>query len=174
MEKGIEYTQVIRTEGGRAHVLRENLNFNLWQSNTLSHNIYDASTGNVISEESFKACYLDIRVAKAVSFLFGQGLAERAKKTEEYWGFVRKFKEKNLSELMENIKDIRIYQGSIEEVSRESACEAKRVDTGKPETYLKAENELELRIKAYYLGADAIVHCQPGSAIGTPVKFYKK
>jgi len=48
-----------------------------------------------------------------------------------------------------------------------------RVDTKDPKTYIAAEDTFYLRVKAHLMGADAIVHYQPGSAIGTPVKYAK-
>ena len=70
-----------------------------------------------------------------------------------------------MEELTENIKDVRVYQGSLENVER--------VDTGNPETFIRASDTFGLRVKAYLLGADAVVEYQPGSSIGTPVKFKK-
>jgi len=68
-----------------------------------------------------------------------------------------------------------VYQGSIDEVSKDLGKKLARVDTGKPETFIRipsTENiNLKLRLRAKELGADAIVHYQPISAIGTPVRF---
>ena len=59
-----------------------------------------------------------------------------------------------------------MYQGIVEGTER--------VDTGSSNQFIKAENLRDLRIRALELGADAIVHYQPGSAIGTPVKYIRK
>ena len=82
-------------------------------------------------------------------------------------------KEKNVKELNELIKDIRMYQGNIEEMEKELGA-LERVDTGKAETWIKKPNTLLLRYKAWKMNADAIVHYAVGSATGTPVKFKKK
>ena len=40
-------------------------------------------------------------------------------------------------------------------------------------TFMQQADDFWLRVDAFCLGADAVVHYQPGSAIGTPVKFVK-
>lgn len=81
------------------------------------------------------------------------------------------FRERNLADIVEKIKPIRLYQGTLEEVERDLGQPLERVDTGRPETYIQEQGPFWLRVEAYLLGANAVVHYQPGSAIGTPVRF---
>ena len=83
----------------------------------------------------------------------------------------RNFEKKNLADIEEKIKPIRLYQGTIEEVERDIGRPLERVDTNLPETYIQREDIFWLRVQTYLLGGDAVVHYQPGSAIGTPVRF---
>jgi len=78
-----------------------------------------------------------------------------------------------LSELADPIK---VYQGSIGEASNELDRPLERVDTGKPETFIRHGDRspnalLFLRAHTALLGGNAVVHYQPGSAIGTPVRY---
>ncbi len=120
-------------------------------------------------------------------------IKERIRKLKEYeWKF-RYCVNRNLKEVDGKIKPIRIYQLSIDELQTELGITVERVDTGLPETFLRGENvgwnnpispllldcnglssEEMLRAQAYLLGADAIAHYQPGSSIGTPVRFKKR
>ncbi len=84
------------------------------------------------------------------------------------------FREQNLANIAEKIKPIRLYQGTLEEVERDLGRPLERVDTGKPETYIQKTDPFWLRVEAYLLGANAVAHYQPGSAIGTPVRFKEK
>lgn len=93
---------------------------------------------------------------------------ERIKKYEQK---VSEYIQANLTEAEARVKDIRVFQGSVDEVAKELGRPLERVDTGKPETYLHVADTLNLRVQAYHLGANAVVHCQPGSSIGTPVKY---
>lgn len=83
-------------------------------------------------------------------------------------------RERNEKDLEDAISPIRLYQGTIDEVSGELGVGLKRVDTGKPETFIYERDSHALRIKALILGADALVHYQPGSSIATPVRFTEK
>lgn len=84
------------------------------------------------------------------------------------------FRQQNLRDIQERVKDIRLYQGTLEEVERDFQRPLERVDTGKPETYIKEQDPFWLRVEAYLLGANAVVHYQPGSVIGTLVRFKEK
>ncbi len=84
------------------------------------------------------------------------------------------FRDQNLANIAERIKPIRLYQGTMEEVERDLGRPLERVDTGKPETYIQKKDPFWLRVEAYLLGANAVAHYQPGSAIGTPVRFKEK
>lgn len=84
---------------------------------------------------------------------------------------VEGYKQANLAEAEEAVKDIRVFQGTVDEVSKELGKPLERVDTGKAETFMRTSDILNLRVQAYLMGANAVVHYQPGSATGTPVKF---
>jgi hypothetical protein len=88
----------------------------------------------------------------------------------------------NQMDLNDKIKDIRLYQGGLEEVAAVLGKELELVDTGKPQTFIKVEKRDGsyasilpdtdwLRLEAFKLHADAVIHYQPGSAIGTPVRI---
>ena len=93
---------------------------------------------------------------------------------EKFHSLAAQMKKQNLQDIEEKIKPIRLYQADQAGVERDVGRTLERVDTGKPETYLHANDTFWLRVEAYQLGADAIVSYQPGSAIGTPVKFKDK
>ncbi len=166
----------------------------------LNHTIHDANSGEIIEENSSKYsqfignAHLTNKMDKAsmgfvssmmgitigwnvyspvfVPWIFSRLIDPWAGiRNEEYFSKVREFKEKNMADLEKAIKDIRIYQGTKDEVSKELETGLERVDTGKPETYLTSNNPFWLRVRAHELGADAVIHCQPGSSIGTPVKY---
>ena len=99
------------------------------------------------------------------------GIRRRKKLKIEYDYKIFHFEEKNLDDIKEKIKDIKVYQGTVEEVSKELGRPLKRIETNAPETFIKANDTFWLRVKAYLLGANAIIHYQPGSSIGTPVKY---
>lgn len=96
---------------------------------------------------------------------------KRRKQTEDFWNLRDGLAAMNKKDIDEKIKDIRIFQGTIKEVERDLGVPLERVDTGKSETFIKAESDYFLRTEAYRAGADLIVHYQPGSSIGTPVKI---
>ena len=91
----------------------------------------------------------------------------------------RVFVEENDKEIKEKIKDIKIYQGDIKRAEKELGS-LKEVDTGSAETFLRESlaygvgqpRTYFLRIRAYQLGADAIIHYaeERNSCMGTPVE----
>ena len=99
---------------------------------------------------------------------------ERKNLRDRFHSRAMRLRESNLNDIAEKIKDIRLYQGTLEEVQQDIGKPLERVDTGKPETYLQKDDPFWLRVEAYLLGANAVVHYQPGSAIGTPVRFKDK
>jgi|SRR3989338_1865734 len=90
---------------------------------------------------------------------------------KDYKSKVEQYRAENLWDIQKKVKDIRVYQGTIDELQIELGKSLKRVETRNPETFLKAKDTFWLRVHAYLLGADAVVHYQPGSSIGTPVKY---
>jgi len=97
----------------------------------------------------------------------------RRMRKKEYQSQVERFKQLNLEDIEEKISGIRVYQGTIGELQSELGKPLRRVETDKPETFIEAHDPFWLRVKAYQLGADAVVHYQPGSSIGTPVRYSK-
>jgi len=184
--KRLNHIDVTRIQNGKLYVLGRNerpCSFDLFKPRgNLYEIIHDAATGEIISEYSFK--YHDPKAldeAKGCSFLLvgipfllnelRPSLRKRREQSKKYFETVVVIERANMADYEAAVKDIRVYQGSIDEVAKELGKELERVDTGKPETYLRERNSFWLRVKANYLGADAIVHSQPGSSMGTPVKF---
>ncbi len=173
---------VIRSEEGKIHVLGTNAlpwdDFKVY-----AHIIHDASKLDVFKEDYFAYreinsknfdLFLDIITLGLHKLYTSIPFIKRDKrKTREFNQNFNKFQNANMSELTEAIKDIRIYQGTIDEVANDLGFALERVDTKDPKTYIAAEDTFYLRVKAHLMGADAIVHYQPGSAIGTPVKYAK-
>ena len=108
-------------------------------------------------------------------------------KNKAYKQNVETFRKDNMYELEQKIKDITVHQGTIEEVSNGLGVSLEMVETGKPEKFIEAEDLFLLRVKAYLLNANMIVHYQPTtnvtdyllgssfeeSVIGTPVRIKK-
>ncbi len=160
-EKRIRYWDIefAIVDSGKLYVLGEKSGF---FRNTYFDIVCDASTGGILEENIFKR--------------FGE-LSYR-KKDVKYHDRKWKLERLYLKRLEESVKDIRVYQGTIDEVSEDLGKELERVDINQPETFIQAPDSknknLALRLLAKYLGADAIVHYQPGSALGTPVRFVDK
>jgi len=136
--------------------------------------VRDKETGEV-TETSFENPDLFrtncVKWITAGLYTLTPGMRQRREQKEKYHGKASLYKTQNLEDIRKKIQDIRVYQGTIEEIQAEIGVDVRRVDTEKPETYLTAKNSFWLRVEAYLLGADAVVHCQPGSSIGTPVKY---
>ncbi len=129
-----------------------------------------------VSEESFKDPLKPFWpiVATAGLYMLSSSYRIGRRREKEFWRKANQIKQQNTEEMEGEVRHIRLYQGSIKEVERDLDTVLTRVDTKKPETYLHAENPLMLRVRAHLLGANAVVHYQPSSAIGTPVKFKEK
>jgi len=101
------------------------------------------------------------------------GTKKRRKQTKEFWRLRDDIIRINKADIDEKIKNITVYQLSLEEVERSLGIKLQLVDTGKPEKFLDAESEYYLRAEAYKAGADIVVNFQKGSSVGTPVKIVK-
>ena len=138
--------------------------------------IIDRTTGRE-SKTSFKT---PDSFDGAVGTLFTLGLYHicvtevRKDRIRKYKQTVREYIHANLAEAEERVKDVRVFQGTVDEVSRELGRPLERVETSRPETFMRASDTLNLRIQAYLMGANAVVHYQPGSAMGTPVRYADK
>lgn len=154
-------------------------------ANTVMHHVtLNADTGKVLHEESFYKINPNSIVLSGVMSVFGVGLPflvyyllpnqrERRKEQITYDFAVKNLRGENMKDLEEAVKDIKIYQLPPGDVSNLIGKKFELVDTKKPETFLSAEDHFWLRVRAYELGADAVVGCQIGSSTGTPVRFKK-
>lgn len=157
---------------------------------------HDRDTGEIIGHERSKpplgydehgnglnnACYTPL------TYLI-PAWRRNLRRVEDYDQHLRLIRKANIGDyvnsLWNSVKDIRLYQGGIEEVARQTGRKLGLVDTGKPRTFLHMDSEyietqgesvrigteLLLRLEAKKLGADAVVHYLPGSSMGTPVKY---
>lgn len=173
----LEEIDVVRIENGRVHVLGRSGKF----SKCLNHMVHDITSGEIIAEDSFdRKNSEDLFFSGLFSLYGGLGIpfliynlmpkqCERRGKTKEYDGKVKLFQEINMDDLRKAVKDIRVYQGD-KIPNRDFGL----VDTEKPEAFINAEDTFWLRAKAYSLGANAVINYQPGSSVGTPVKYLDK
>jgi len=176
---------VVRWQDGKIHVLGQNHDFGFFSIRRyLHHSVHDAETGKIVENNPFKEhfahqivlmTYITLSLVgvgiPALINYFRPSVRERGRKTEEYYKKVWEFEKANMADLRKAVKDIRVYQGTLEEVSKDIRRPLKRVETKKPETFIQEEDSFWLRVRAYEQGADAIVHYQPGSSIGTLVKY---
>lgn len=98
--------------------------------------------------------------------------------TSNFYRKIEEYKQDNLKDAEEKVKDIKIYQGTIEEVAKRLGRPLEAVDTHQPETFVRGCDSFMLRVKAHQFGGEAIVHYQnnpmrynPHFCIGTPVKY---
>ncbi len=183
----------VKVEGDKVHIYGRILRFNVFGEEKASlyhYLIHDAQTGNIISEHSWKklerlapidwVLYSILGIVSA-----GAGLIPilrrvtpsgrlRIKNSEIYNRNVAVYMHNDLAYWRERAEKIPVYQGSIDEVAEELGVQLKRVDTNNPIKYIRAEDHFLLRVNAFLMGADAVVHSQPGSSIGTPVKIIKR
>jgi len=175
----LEEIDVVRKQDGKTHVLGAGYRPLFYDNYSyLHHIVHDTSTMKILKEESKTFKYdsgfglinavLTSIIGVGIPFLIYElrGYARMSRKrTKAHFYNVKEFKKRNLEDLTEAIKDIKVYQGSLEDVER--------IDTGNQENFIRANDTFDLRVKAYLLGADAVMEYQPGSSIGTPVKFKK-
>jgi len=95
----------------------------------------------------------------------------RRRQTREWEQELSNYRLANFKDLEKEVESISVYQGSMEEISNELHRELERVDIDHSAKYLHSDDPYWLRAEAWALGADAVVHYQPGSATGTPVRF---
>ena len=177
LEGKISNIDVARIEGDNLHILgtkgKEEMGIKI-----LYYEITKNKISGEVKETYFKDPFspdtLPIQFLTALLYNLTPSVWQRWKELKNYNKKFIKYKEDNLRDIKNKIKDIRVYQGTIDEVQKELGRPLKRVETNKPETFLQENNPFWLRVEAYLLGADALVHYQPGSSIGTPVKYNKK
>lgn len=88
-------------------------------------------------------------------------------------------RKKNREEADVKLDKINIYQEPAEKVGEHIGKEAVLIDTGTSDAFLESyfdRGRFFFRLKAYRLGADAIVNYQETSNkyLGTPVRFVSK
>lgn len=177
LEGKISNIDVARVEGDNLHVLgtkgKEDMGIRIFY-----YEITKNKTSGEVKETYFKdplsPDMLPIQFLTALLYNLTPSVWQRWKELKNYNKKFTKYREDNLKDIKNKIKDIRVYQGTIDEVQKELGRPLKRVETNKPETFLQENNPFWLRVEAYLLGANAIVHYQPGSSIGTPVKYNNK
>jgi len=168
MRSDVKYNSdiVFREIDGNIHILGEGKKYR-------HHMVHDAKTGKLVLEDSFKKTWMSeadyIDAFFSLVFSGGSSLFQKEKiwKNDIYSMKINEFQKANLADLEKAVKDIKVYQGTIE------GAELELIDTGKPETFIRARDTFWLRAKAYALGADAVINYQSGSSIGTPVKYKK-
>lgn len=171
LSNNIDEVDVVRIEGRTAYILGKTKK----SIRPIFHVItYDLEADRIVNEESFEGSTpyhaLGI-VASGGLYLLNRSLRKKLEKQTEYDKLRSELTRKNEEDWLKAVDGIRIYQGSMDEVSRDIGRKLRRIDTGKPATYIKGSLDFELRAEALNLGADAIIHYQPGSSLGTPVKF---
>ena len=159
----LDEIDAVRLDKDNIHVLGAKGSF-FRQFNEITAN---RTTGQIIEKTSFNFNLISA-IPHLPLYIFKKGIIQRM---INYYGKVDEYSKINLKEIEKKIKDIRVYQGTIEEVQKEMGKPLERVDTRKAETFLQGKDVFWLRVHAYLHGADAIVHYQPGSYIGTPVRY---
>ncbi len=172
LEDRISYINAVKIESDQIYVLGYNL-----QTHFYYEIIKDVLSGeesefsfkniNVASTSLAKLCTLGL-------YALTKGVQNRKKQRKMYYQKVKQYDEANNNRIENMVKNIRVYQGDIAEAEKELGP-LERADTGSAERFLKKNNILNLRIRAYQLGADAIVHYveTSGSCIGTPIRKKK-
>ncbi len=173
LEGKIDCINAVKVEGDNLSVLGTKSGFGYWRYEITK----DKSSGKV-SETHFKSI-ISLGTVSAIGLTLGlyiltPSMKKRRKKEEDYDNKVKQYENSNLKDIEDKIKGIRLYQGTIDEVEKDLGSPLERVDTGKPETFLKEPDIFKLMVKTYLLGGDAIVHWQPGSSVGTPVRYSSK
>lgn len=132
------------------------------------------NTGNVTKNKD--VCYAWSFCDEFLNFFTARKLGhykDMKKRNEEFFRHTNLYIDENKKEAQEKTKNIKIYQGPLDEVEKELGKKLEIINTEGPQTFLHTDSVELMVAEAYVLGADAIVHYQPGSAIGTPVKFKK-
>lgn len=163
--------------------------------------VCDAKTGNVLSEDSvkvpvgyefFSEKYISgeqistdktggaVMAGVGMTLPLGMGwilyyltpsIRRRNKKVNELYSKLEQYKKENMEDLRKNADSIAIYDLDPDQVEKLTGKKLRLVDTGEPKKFIEAINSFDMRIKAFHLGADAVIRYQEGSARGTPVKL---
>ncbi len=172
LEDRLSSINAAKIESDKIYVLGYNL-----QTHFYYEIIKDVLSGEE-SEFSFKNPDLN---STMLAKLFTLGLYALTKSVQNrkmqetmFYQKVNQYHEANNNQIEDMVKHIRVYQGDIAEAEKVLG-HLERVDTRSAERFLKKDGPLSLRIEAYQLGADAIVHYgeTSDSCIGTPVRKKK-
>lgn len=170
LEDRLNRIDAVRVFNDKVHVLGTSLGW----IDTHYHEIVKDRTSGRESKTSFKEPG-SVEGLLGIIFTLGiyYALVEEPREfsLRNYNRMVKQYTEANLTEAEKKVKDVRVFQGTVDEISGELGRPLERVDTGKAETFLWGSDMLNLRILAYKMGANAVVHYQPGSAMGTPVRY---
>ena len=159
----------------------------------------DASNGELVIRDKFRNAFVpNWKNPTEIGFMFlGTVLTagifplysllppviKRRRKTREFDAKEKMILEANTKDLEKLAASVKVYQTSMRELSEELGIPIERVETGNEISCLRTTNTayggrdnslLWLRAEAGMLGADALVHYTPGSAIATPVRFKGK
>lgn len=182
---------VLRRENGKIYALMD------CPIGELGKYVYDESNRKIIENESFEendwslddriwSSFILIGIPSLINWARHPEIRERFYKTQEWKAIHRRLREANECEHRKRLEElaapIRLYQGSIAEVERDVNMRLKRIDTQTPETFLRAPEAFDLRVRAAQLGANAVVHYRAQKMdagdgydevfhLGTPVKF---
>ncbi|MBI2146117.1 hypothetical protein HYU22_02145 [Candidatus Woesearchaeota archaeon] len=126
------------------------------------------------SERERKIARRTLGIGYAIWWPFSNERKQRHEAREIFHYNATQYYQKNLHDIQAKVNCIPILQSSMTEAESILGSPLEYVDTGSMDTFLQASDRLWLRVQAYQLGASAIVHYQPGSAIGTPVRSKKK
>ncbi len=152
-DKRINYIEMVRVEDGKAHVLGRMKDH---YSGKYTYIIHDIDSGKILSQNKFSPYSI---------------FPTDEKSMKDYRDKIKLFEKKNLADLEKKVKNIKLYQGTIKEVSKILRRKLELVDTGEPQTYIDQENDILLRSAAKKLGADLLVYCSYYGGTGTPMKF---
>jgi len=169
LEDRLSYINVAKIESDQIYVLGYNRETGLYYEiikDVLSgeESEFSFKNTNIASTSLAKLCTLGL-------YALTKGVRNRKKQRKMYYQKAKQYDESNIHLIEDRVKHITIYQGDIAEAEKELGP-LERIDTGSAEKFLKDSSTLNLRIRAYPLGADAIIHYVEtlGSCIGTPVK----
>lgn len=96
---------------------------------------------------------------------------KKKKNNQQYEKNVEMLRSKNINDFRQIIEPIELYQLSVNEASQHIQRRLEICDTNNPNNFIRARDDFMLKLETYLLGGNAVVHYQPGSSIGTPVRY---
>jgi len=134
---------------------------------------FDKKSGSITKKSCFEACGSLFVFMPITGPLWLLDMPKRKKFNKK----LEEIRESNIQDIKNRIKDIGIFQGSIAEVEKQIGAELEIISskekTWEKTEFMKEHDIFQLKAHACLAGADAIVHYQTGSALGTPVKIKK-